>query len=258
MRHSWSAKLLAVRRVTQDNRGKKTAGIDGVKSMTAKQRLRLAQTLTLEGTASPVRRAWIPKPGTPDKSPLGIPTMTDRARQTVVKYALEPEWEARFAPNSYGFRPRRSCHAASIAIRTALAIKPNMSSTPISKNALIGSPTTPYWPRSTQVQACNASLNPGSKQARLTKAHGSRPRPGLCKGVPCRPCWRISPGAGSGAKVLERCCDHERVGGHVRPLASAAVKHAGDGQLPEDHATGERDADPPAAGVEETTSRASR
>jgi RNA-directed DNA polymerase len=123
LRHSWSAKLLAVRRVTQDNRGKKTAGIDGVKSLTANQRLRLAQTLTLDGTASPVRRAWIPKPGSPDKRPLGIPTMTDRARQTVVKYALEPEWEARFAPNSYGFRPGRSCHDAIEAIFTALGHK---------------------------------------------------------------------------------------------------------------------------------------
>jgi RNA-directed DNA polymerase len=123
LRHSWSAKLLAVRRVTQDNRGKKTAGIDGVKSLTAKQRLRLAQTLTLDGTASPVRRAWIPKPGSPDKRPLGIPTMTDRARQTVAKYALEPEWEARFAPTSYGFRPGRSCHDAITAIRTAIGHK---------------------------------------------------------------------------------------------------------------------------------------
>jgi len=123
LRHSWSAKLLAVRRVTQDNRGKKTAGIDGVKSLTANQRLRLAQTLTLDETASPVRRAWIPKPGSPHKRPLGIPTMTDRARQTVVKYALEPEWEARFAPNSYGFRPGRSCHDAIEAIFTALGHK---------------------------------------------------------------------------------------------------------------------------------------
>ena len=121
--HSWSAKLLAVRRVTQDNRGKKTAGIDGVKSLTVNQRLKLVQTLTLDETAHPVRRTWIPKPGSPDPRPLGIPTITDRARQTVVKYALEPEWEARFTPNSYGFRPGRSCHDAITAIRTAIGHK---------------------------------------------------------------------------------------------------------------------------------------
>ena len=100
MIRSRSAKLLAVRRVTQDNRGKKTAGIDGVKSLTVNQRLRLAQTLPLEDTATPVRRAWLPKTGSPDNRPLGIPTLTDRARQTLVKYALAPAWEARFAPNS--------------------------------------------------------------------------------------------------------------------------------------------------------------
>jgi RNA-directed DNA polymerase len=121
--HSRSAKLLAVRRVTQDNRGKKTAGIAGVKSLTVNQRLQLAQTWTLDDTATPVRRAWIPKTGSPDKRPLGIPTLPDRARQTLVKYALEPEWEARFAPNSYGFRPGRSCHDAITAIRTAIGHK---------------------------------------------------------------------------------------------------------------------------------------
>jgi len=61
---------------------------------------------------------------------------------------------------------------------------------PISKNALIESTTQPDSPRSTQVQAYDASSKPGSKPARLTKARGSRPRPGRCKGVPCRPCWR--------------------------------------------------------------------
>jgi RNA-directed DNA polymerase len=60
---SWSARCLAVRQVTQDNRGKKTAGVDGIKSLSPRQRLRLAQRLRLSGTAYPVRRVWIPKPG---------------------------------------------------------------------------------------------------------------------------------------------------------------------------------------------------
>jgi RNA-directed DNA polymerase len=105
---SKSAKLLAVRRVTQINKGKKTAGIDGVKSLSPTQRLKLANGLNLNEKSKPVRRIWIPKPGKSEKRPLGIPTMTDRAKQALVKLVLEPEWEAKFAPNSYGFRPARS------------------------------------------------------------------------------------------------------------------------------------------------------
>jgi RNA-directed DNA polymerase len=117
MMHSWSAKLLAVRRVAQDNRGKRTAGVDGVKSLTPPKRFALAQSLNLDGTASAVRRVWIPKSGsTTEQRPLGIPTMANRACQTLVKCALEPEWEARFEANSYGFRPGRSCHDAITAI----------------------------------------------------------------------------------------------------------------------------------------------
>ena len=113
---SWSAKCLAVRRVTQDNTGKKTAGVDGLKSLTPKQRLNLVNNLNLGSKASPTRRVWIPKPGREEKRPLGIPTMRDRALQALVKLGLEPEWEARFEPNSYGFRPGRSCHDAIEAI----------------------------------------------------------------------------------------------------------------------------------------------
>jgi RNA-directed DNA polymerase len=106
---SKSAKLLAVRRVTQVNKGKKTAGIDGVKSLLPTQRLKLANELNLSEKSKPVRRIWIPKPGKTEKRPLGILTMADRAKQALVKLALEPVWEARFEPNSYGFRPARSC-----------------------------------------------------------------------------------------------------------------------------------------------------
>ena len=113
---SQAGRRLAVRRVTQDNAGKKTAGVDGVRSLTPNQRMRLSQTLKIEGKARPVRRVYIPKPGTDEQRPLGIPTMTDRATQALVKLALEPEWEARFEPNSYGFRPGRSCHDAIEAI----------------------------------------------------------------------------------------------------------------------------------------------
>ncbi|EAZ93018.1 group II intron reverse transcriptase/maturase [Crocosphaera chwakensis] len=113
---SWSAKCLAVRRVTQDNQGRKTAGVDGVKSLSPKQRLTLTNKLTLGTKVAPTRRVWIPKPGKQEKRPLGIPTIKDRAMQGLVKLALEPEWEAKFEPNSYGFRPGRSCHDAITAI----------------------------------------------------------------------------------------------------------------------------------------------
>jgi len=120
---SWSGRMLAVRRVTQDNQGKNTAGVDGVKKLSPVQRLTMVKNLELKGKSFPTRRVWIPKPGTDEKRPLGIPTMYDRALQALVKLALEPEWEARFEPNSYGFRPGRSCHDAVQAIFLAIRYK---------------------------------------------------------------------------------------------------------------------------------------
>jgi RNA-directed DNA polymerase len=116
--------MLAVRRVTQDNQGKKTAGVDGVKSLSPEARMSLAGQLKLNSKAKPARRVWIPKPGREEKRPLGIPTIHDRALQALVKMALEPQWEARFEPNSYGFRPGRSCHDAIDAIFNAIRYKP--------------------------------------------------------------------------------------------------------------------------------------
>jgi RNA-directed DNA polymerase len=117
-----AAKLLAVRRVTQDNRGKNTAGVDGVGSLTPEERLELVERLKVGAEADPVRRVYIPKPGSEELRPLGIPTVHDRALQTLVKLALEPEWEARFEPNSYGFRPGRSCWDAIAAIFDAVKL----------------------------------------------------------------------------------------------------------------------------------------
>jgi RNA-directed DNA polymerase len=76
----------------------------------------LAETLHDKRKALPVRRVWIDKPGGCEQRPLGIPAMSDRASQRLVQSVLDPEWEARFEPNSYGFRPGRSCHDAIEAI----------------------------------------------------------------------------------------------------------------------------------------------
>ncbi len=112
---SEAARTLAVRRVTQDNQGKKTAGIDGVKSLKPTQRLDLVKQIHPQQwpeKSYPVRRIYIPKPGKPEKRPLGIPVVVDRCLQAMIKNALEPAWEARFEGSSYGFRPGRSCHDA--------------------------------------------------------------------------------------------------------------------------------------------------
>jgi RNA-directed DNA polymerase len=121
---SWSAKCLAVRRVAQENLGKKTAGVDGIKNLSNTQRSSLAANLKLSLKASPLRPVAIAKVGSrTEQRILKIPTMADRALQVLVKQALEPEWEAKFEPNSFGFRPGRSCHDAIEAIYTSIKQK---------------------------------------------------------------------------------------------------------------------------------------
>jgi RNA-directed DNA polymerase len=113
-----------VRRVTQDNRGKHTAGIDGVQSLPPPQRWWLAPELRLNGKATPLRRTWIPTRDSPEKRPLGIPTQHERARQTLVRQALAPEWEAKLAAHTYGFRPGRSCWEAIAAVFHCIKVRP--------------------------------------------------------------------------------------------------------------------------------------
>jgi RNA-directed DNA polymerase len=118
MLRSWSNTLLSVRQVAQHNAGRKTAGIDGEVALTPRARRELAhrthRTLA-RWQALPVKRVYIPKANGRQR-PLGIPVLADRVQQARVKNALEPEWEARFEPRSYGFRPGRSCHDAIEAI----------------------------------------------------------------------------------------------------------------------------------------------
>ena len=116
-----SAKLKAIRQVTQENRGKHTPGIDGVVCDTPKARLALLKEgLTFTGyRPKPARRVCIPKANGKQR-PLGILTVKDRVMQALIKLALEPEWESRFEANSYGFRPGRCCMDAIQALHTTL------------------------------------------------------------------------------------------------------------------------------------------
>ena len=121
---SRAAKLLAVRNVTQDNQGKKTPGVDEVTNLTPQERLDLVPHLHLQGHASPVRRVSMPKPGTTEPRPLGIPTMADRAQPALVNHVWEPAWEAPFEPNSDGCRPGRSTWDAIGALDVQINQKP--------------------------------------------------------------------------------------------------------------------------------------
>lgn len=110
------AKLIAVHTVTTLNKGRKTPGIDKQIVTSSEEKMKLAENLRLNGKTNLTQRIWIPKPGKIEKRPLGIPTIQDRAKQALCKLVLEPEWEAQFEPNSYGFRPGRSAHDAIEAI----------------------------------------------------------------------------------------------------------------------------------------------
>src|SRR5947209_5830878 len=125
---SEAARLLAVRRVAEENQGKDTAGVDGIKSLGPKERLAMASTIHPKywnyQPPMPVRRVWVPKPGSAEWRPLAILPMIDRCKQALVKLALEPEWEVRFEPHSYGFRPGRGAHDAIAAIVVAIERHP--------------------------------------------------------------------------------------------------------------------------------------
>ena len=111
---SQAAKLLAIRQVTQLNAGKKTAGIDGKKSLSFEERFTLAVELNKHHANwkhQGLRQIPIPKKDGTMRM-LKVPTIADRAWQCLAKYALEPAHEATFHARSYGFRTGRSAHDA--------------------------------------------------------------------------------------------------------------------------------------------------
>src|SRR3954451_21959644 len=110
--------LISVRRVTEVNAGRMTAGVDGRLVVDEQDKAEMAAWLQ-HGAAAwrplPVRRVFIPKAGGKRRG-LGIPVIADRCLQALTVGALEPEWEARFESRSYGFRPGRGCQDAMQAI----------------------------------------------------------------------------------------------------------------------------------------------
>ena len=145
--NSTDARLFAVYQETSFNKERDSPELEKKVATTGKERLEIARSLFLNGKAQPIRKIWIDKPGKgykAEKRLLGIPTIIDRAKQALAKLALEPEWEAVFEPNSYGFRPGRGAHDAMEAIFKSLAYN---------------IPKKGYWVYDANIRNCFATIS---------------------------------------------------------------------------------------------------
>ena len=141
LNRSLSARLKAVRIVAQENSGKKTPGIDGEIWTTPSRKLQAALELRNRSKTKPLKRIYIPKSGG-NQRPLGIPCMSDRARQALWNMALLPVVEATSDPHSYGFRPYRDCWDANAQIRL-----------------LLDKQTSPKWVLDADIEKCFDKIN---------------------------------------------------------------------------------------------------
>ena len=170
---SFSAKVVAVDNVTQ-TQGSNTTGVDGKLYKSHQDKYALATKLNCKNYKPyPTRSVDIPKPHGGTRT-LGIPTIRDRAHQALVLLAMNPEWEARFEPNSYGFRPGRNAHHAVKAISDILHknIKQyGNGETPLEKADQI-------WILDADISKCFDNI---SHDALLQKLHSSSPFQGIIK-----------------------------------------------------------------------------
>lgn len=121
---SFYARAIAVRQTAKKSKGRKSPGPDGICNPSEAVMLSMIDSLEIGHRPSPVKRTFIPKPGKKDKRPLGIPNLIDRAHQSLLVMALEPQWETRLPDSMFGFRKGRGTKDAIAYLQNCLRKSP--------------------------------------------------------------------------------------------------------------------------------------